>query len=1554
MATLNELGRNSASVTYGPYANGQDLFPTVQAVDTWYRNDTWQGTAYGASGQATLTGIGTIWNTQAIVAQNIWVGGQYNSVLSIGGDTAITLNSNLTSAITSGSPARVIAISGTQPKQVSGYLSTFVRGSTNGTVSVTNNSSTITGTGTYFLSEATNSIATTAMTGTIAIDTSGVITGTSTVFSTGAPTNNSLYPGDSIVVTQTNGAVYYFEIATLPSSDTACTVTVAPSVAITSGSTIAKATNGTIGRSIQINGRMRTIASIASNTSMTVNYPMDFTDTNLRYKVYPRGTISNATAATAGTLYGASSATSAGTTTLTINTVAGAAILQPATVITSAVSTPISAANLPAGTFIVNQQYAASGTTTANNTSVAGTSATNVLTTSGTQTGTIAVGHLVTGNGAAISGVPAGTYVVGITGTTPNFTVTLSQNLTGTVSGQVYFAVGGGTGAYTTNVATTMTTAPILYSSVLITGNWYWDLGYNNLTSTTNTPYMYQTSALDNIWIGDEVRTINFSTFDGTLPASTSATWGTLSDYAGYSGTAVGVLRQTVFGLTFKREDSYLNGNPYGTLTAFTNDFRVGDDIIIDGTECTVTQVVSDSQIKVNIDFTHDTAPSTASATGTASSSATTTTTYSSGGAAGATTITMTGNTGVLQGQLITGTGIQQGTYVVSIATNTFTISKALLVQAAGTYSFYNGTNIWKKLKLHGYSLEGTREGGVGLAGAAAVVTGTVTSSGTSITVSALAAGTGTIILPGMQVAQTSVSGTTLPGLVYIVNQTIATSASITFTTVASTTASSQNAIVFTVNPSTVLVGMIIQNATSTAFSYGPASTYVIGVNNTTFTVYLSNNLTSSIAASQALYFAPSGGNGTYTTNVTTTLSTTATSFYTATTGKFTQAISMLATAGTSYPIGTQQITLSANPTQGQYNFIKISGAGGPSQVLTGTATYSTTIVYGTNTLFTTQLHIGAEIIVGGQYLSVVSITSDTQLIVAQNSGALGVTPVALPSPVYRSVPLYTYITSVSGAVVNLATPIKNNLYSNGANPPSVYLPSTGADFLEYVYSAPNTYAESGTTTLLNTSLDRKYVAFRYWPLYQSTNAALTNTANLATAQGAYATPVYERWTAGYAQTHGVGINQADLSGGTMVWGNLATTTSMVVRNPVCGSATLQMGVQGLATGYPAAISAVTNTMGLANATYTIATVVAQTTDSPIALSLYGVYDITCTTQTSGGTIFLFGHKRYFALQGRSAGNVQTQWVGCIEFERAQPEDLGTGTVAGTGVTFGGTNYGGAQLAAGASPPTIILPGFSQVLQYVSGVAPYPTYAYFNGNRMPTGSQQIPTLPQLGTAAYPIHGCVLACPRVRNSVSDLVGFNAHIYSALTITTGRWGHQFEFGNYGGSYNPAYLNTNLTPTGTLFPTLANSIPQVHMGQIVPVYTNIYNAKRFMFSPVVVLGPAYDPDVRGRLYGLKVLPSGLGTLMDTVSITVDTTTFFYNASAPSASDHWVIGSPPAMTPVTAYPGQQTVVTNRITLTANTPSIQQSWRSLEDTTSNGTNIGSLTTNNFRFALPA
>jgi hypothetical protein len=900
------------------------------------------------------------------------IAGQMRTVLAVVSDTSFTVTSGFSPAISIASSVKVINTS------LTGTVTGTVRGSTTGVVSVTNGSATVTGVGTYFLSEFTSAVATTNLAGTVAVGTDGVITGSGTSFNTGADGSaNRLQIGDSILV-----GTAYFVVASV-SSDTSATVVTAPAVAISGGTTIAKANNGVVGRTVVINGRVRQITAIASNTSMTLNAALDFTDSNLKIKAYPRGTLT----------------------------------------------------------------------------------------------------------------VSAGS--ASVTGNSTNFS---------------------------------------------------WDL-----------------VTADQVWIGDELRTFSFS-----ANATTAAT---LTDYTGYSGTAVNVLRQAVTAIPFHRDDSYLTGSG----TAFTTELRVGDDLIIDGTECTVTQILSATSFRVNLDFTHS--PSSAT--------------------------------------------------------------------------------IYKKKKIHGYVLEGTREG---------------------------------------------------------------------------------------------------------------------------------------------------VGNG----------------------GKLSTTTTSVLAAGTVYPAGNTTLTVASATGFSQYGFVKIQGAGGPARSLTGqinTISASATIT-GTNTLFTTELHVGAEVAIGGQYLTVLAIASDTSMTVSATMSVTG------PTPIYRTTPLYTYIASIAGSILTLGHPLRATIYSTGANAPLVYTPSAAGDYVEYVYSAPNKTAEA-STTLFNTSLDRKYTAFRFYPL--ATGGGTGNA--ITTAGSAYNLVVYERWTAAHGLANGVGINKADLS------------------------------------------------------------------DSTSAVS--GVTDQTSMTQTTGGFLYLFAKPRYVLVQGKSFSNVATQWLGCLEFERAQPEDSGTGLGTSSGVSI----YTGAPVSG------------------TPGVSPWPCFAYFNGNRFPVGSQQTPTLPIAHTQG--VHGGILACPRIRVSTGDLVGANAHIYSACTITTGRWGHLIEIGGAG-----SYTDPGSQATGVLTGT-ANTLWQPHVGHLVPVYTNVYNSKRFMFSPVVVLGPAYDPDIRGRIYGLKVIPSALGTLMDTVSVTVDSNDFY--DSAQSAADHWVVTA--------------SVSTYRFSLGGTN---FQSTRSLEDSSTIAANTEAAFTNSFRWAVPA
>lgn len=669
---------------------------------------------------------------------------------------------------------------------------------------------------------------------------------------------------------------------------------------------------------------------------------------------------------------------------------------------------------------------------------------------------------------------------------------------------------------------------------------------------------------------------------------------------------------------------------------------------------------------------------------------------------------------------------------------------------------------------------------------------------------------------------------------------------------------------------------------------------------------------------------------------------------------KFSQATTILATTNSVYLAGTNQITVASATNFNQYNLIKIHGAGGAPVVLTGTINNvsASTTVTGTGTLFTTQLFIGAEVSIAGQYFVVTAIASDTSMTVNSAMTVVG------PTPIYRTIPHYSAIASASGvAAVTLAQPIQHTVYATAANPCIVYTPNTGADFIEYVYSSPNKSAEA-STTLLNTSLDRKYFGFRFYPLMQNATTYSTGnvisgytptaTATISTALSGWNTPVYERWAAGYAGTGGVGINLADCSGGTVMIGSQPTTTTFTLTNLICGS----VAVPATATQYSpfaagVADNVVTAVSGgtIVNAngsTYTMTLSPTIAANSVVIGGISTVFDTQIGTQTSGGLLYLFGNSRYFCLQGKSLANVPTNWIGCFEFERAQPEDLGTGTVGTTGVTISSFNLAGG-IATGSTfltePAKNQGMGASAVL-YASGATPYPCYGYINGQRMPVGASQYPSLPGPGNA--PVHGNVISVPRVRSSPTDLVGVNAHTYSALTITLGRWGHMYDLAATGAYISPGTIASNGLPVQTTTApatATADSIPQPHLGQIVPVNTNLYGGKRFMFSPIVVLGNAVDPDIRGRIYGLKIVSSNLGTLMDTVSINIDTNQF-YDAGG-TITDHWLLTA--------------AARTFRYTLRNRTDTTdpRQSYRSLEDTAAQTANtIATAFANNFRVAL--
>ena len=135
MATLNELGRNSASITYGPGTNGNEMWPTLALFDQWARNDTLQGVAT-ASGTS-VTGVSSIYGTQVRAGDTIMIAGQLRTVAAVSSDTVFTVTVAFSPAVSLASAVKVINTT------LTGTVSTTVRGRTTGVVSVSNGSATI-------------------------------------------------------------------------------------------------------------------------------------------------------------------------------------------------------------------------------------------------------------------------------------------------------------------------------------------------------------------------------------------------------------------------------------------------------------------------------------------------------------------------------------------------------------------------------------------------------------------------------------------------------------------------------------------------------------------------------------------------------------------------------------------------------------------------------------------------------------------------------------------------------------------------------------------------------------------------------------------------------------------------------------------------------------------------------------------------------------------------------------------------------------------------------------------------------------------------------------------------------------------------------------------------------------------------------------------------------------------------------------------------------------------------------------------------------------------
>ena len=517
----------------------------------------------------------------------------------------------------------------------------------------------------------------------------------------------------------------------------------------------------------------------------------------------------------------------------------------------------LSGTGITAGTFVVgalanSTPTSASGTWQvstyhAGTTSISVTATPIVLTISGAVNNTFIPGMNIN------SGTLQGTLqIVGTSGqfqiATSATTLVIGQlvSISGTISNSpqtlTVSSVSAG-GLFTCSAATL-----IVGQTVNITGS-----AGGSVTITTGTYYIINTNGSTTFTLSS---TYGGSAYipGGTLPnAPTGYTFNNPAPaITGYSSPSMYLISATNGSTTFTL--TALNGSPLVTVT---------------GTPTGLSTISANNSFP-SAGATFITAQAT-SGTGAVGSQS-----YSSGGAPGATTVTLAAGTSFATGQLFTGTGVYADTYITNVAGAVITISRPFHTQATGTYISY------------------APGGGSGSAyyitPSQTVGSGYITGLAYTVT-----AGTGTTQLTNTLTGQFNT---------YITGQTTATNSAVvtaTFTQ-ASTGVNTIALTVFTVGSiNTVAVGQFVQ-----PISGIPVNTYITGVNTITGIITISNNTTGAVSGSANLYAA--GNTGTYSLNLSTAVVPNASSI-----------------SGISYNLSASQANTNSSSISGSVNGITVS-----------------------------------------------------------------------------------------------------------------------------------------------------------------------------------------------------------------------------------------------------------------------------------------------------------------------------------------------------------------------------------------------------------------------------------------------------------------------------------------------------------------------------------------------------------------------------------------------------------------------------------------------------
>jgi hypothetical protein len=373
-----------------------------------------------------------------------------------------------------------------------------------------------------------------------------------------------------------------------------------------------------------------------------------------------------------------------GTSIITYN-IAGIEVAPNAPIFTGSISgTTLSVASLTSGTILNNTaiqtvtgssitngtlvlgQLTGAGTIIAAPTSMSGASGQRQLTVTSSQD--IVAGQIVSG-----TGVPTGTFVSAVSG----FIVTLSKDLTATASGTYEFRQPGGSGTYLVNTSQTVGSAQI-GSLFTVYGNT--NLSYNItgvvLESTPTTLTIAAAAA-------DAVATVGA---DGTLTVF-NVTGNSLQLGQSISGTGIpagAFIRSQESGTVGGIGVYNLSANPTIVTPRFTASIATDvltvsamtNGTILVGAEIQRTSgsgIVADTLVDGQITSTVSLGAVATTATGTN----------------GTAILNVNSNVGIIVGQLVTGTGIPENTYVFSILGNAITLTQNLTSAATGgSYDF--------------------------------------------------------------------------------------------------------------------------------------------------------------------------------------------------------------------------------------------------------------------------------------------------------------------------------------------------------------------------------------------------------------------------------------------------------------------------------------------------------------------------------------------------------------------------------------------------------------------------------------------------------------------------------------------------------------------------------------------------------------------------------------------------------------------------------------------------------------------------------------------------